>query len=575
MSNLFRKKEKFYLPGEEIKVSKSAYSKGRIEENDPMTICRRWILVAITIMVASFLTITVRTFSLCISGYEPKSETDEIKPLPQVEVKSNTKRADVTDRNNTVIATSIPTINLGAHPRQIQNKKEVALRLSKYFDDLSYEDILSKLSKDAKFVYIKRDISLAQKYDIYALGITGLEFNDNEKRIYPHEKLFAHVLGKVSVDNNAQSGIERGLNKRITTSEIPLQLSVDTGIQDTVREKLYRAMEKYQAIGATAILMDVNTGEIISMVSLPDFNPNNEAPNSNIATQKVYEPGSVMKVFNTAIGLESGKVNLKEKFDATKPLVVSKYDTIKDYRGENRWLDLQEILVHSSNIGSARVALRIGRDIQKAYLENFGFSEKIENFEIAEKEKPIFPQGKWQDGTVATVGYGHGISVTPLHLVSAFSAVVNGGTYYNPTLIKQQGQPQGRKILTTETSEKMRKLLRAVVTKGSGKNANVIGYEVAGKTGTAAKIINGKYANGVNCNSFLATFPASNPKYALLVVIDEPKASEETKWFATSGWNAVPTAGEIIATIAPQLNLRANYDIDDKRMKMIEASYNM
>ena len=282
-----------------------------------------------------------------------------------------------------------------------------------------------------------------------------------------------------------------------------------------------------------------------------------------------------MKVFNTAIGLESGKVNLKEKFDATKPLVVSKYDTIKDYRGENRWLDLQEILVHSSNIGSARVALRIGRDIQKAYLENFGFSEKIENFEIAEKEKPIFPQGKWQDGTVATVGYGHGISVTPLHLVSAFSAVVNGGTYYNPTLIKQQGQPQGRKILTTETSEKMRKLLRAVVTKGSGKNANVIGYEVAGKTGTAAKIINGKYANGVNCNSFLATFPASNPKYALLVVIDEPKASEETKWFATSGWNAVPTAGEIIATIAPQLNLRANYDIDDKRMKMIEASYNM
>ncbi len=575
MSNLFRKKEKFYLPGEEIKVNKSVYSKGCIEENDPMSKCRFRMLLAITAMVALFLTISVRTFILCISGYEPKSETEEAKPLPQVEIKSNTKRADVTDRNNTIIATSIPTFSLYAHPNQVKNKEEVAIRLSKYFDDLSYDNILANLSKKTNFVYLKRNISLAQKYEIYAFGINGLGFEETEKRIYPHGNLFAHILGKADIDNKkGLAGIERGLNERLTTSEIPLQLSVDTGIQDTIREKLYAGVSKFKADRAAAILMNVNTGEIISMVSLPDFDPNNDAPNFSFATQGAYEPGSVLKIFNAAIGLESGKVNLKEKFDATKPLVINKYNKINDYKGENRWLDLQEILVHSSNIGSAHIALRVGKDIQQAHLRNFGFFDKIKDFEVAEKETPTYPKN-WKKETVATVGFGHGISVTPLHLISAFSAVVNGGTYYKPTLLKQQEQPQGRKILTTDTSVKMRKLLREVVVKGSGKKANVIGYEVAGKTGTAMKVVNGKYKDKVVITSFLATFPASSPKYALLVMMDEPKPSEETFWYATSGWNAVPTAGEIIATIAPQLNLRANYDIDDKRMKMIEASYNL
>ncbi len=571
----FKKKYKFYMPGEEIKVNRS-FCNYNIEK-DPLSSCKMRMSWAILGIAAIYMCIAIRTFAVCWSGYNPSANTkDDEDEMPQITVANPIARADIVDRNGTIIATSLPTVNLYAKPYKVKNKENVAAKLSELIPDMLYEDILAKLNKKSKFVYVKRNLSLAQKYQIYALGIEGLEFENMEKRVYPHKNLFSHILGKTNIDNIGISGIEKHLNERLTTSDVQLKLSVDAGVQDTIRSKLVKAIEKFNAIGGAAILMDVNTGEVLAMLSLPDFDPNlnampDEREQFNFTTKGLYEPGSVLKIFNAAMGLDSGKISLTDKFDATKPLKL-RYNVIKDYRGENRWLDLQEILIHSSNIGSAQIALKVGKKAQQNFLRNLGFFDTLKTFEVTEKAHPSVPR-RWGEETTATVAYGYGISLTPLHLISAFSAVVNGGIYHNPTLIKQEETPEGKRVMSEQTSEKMRTLLRGVVVKGSGKRANVPGYEVAGKTGTAQKLVNGRYIDKKVMTSFMATFPVSNPKYALFLMMDEPKASKETFGFATSGWNTVPTAGEIITAIAPQLNVKANYDIDDKRAKMIEAAY--
>ena len=567
------KKNKFYLLGEEIKVNRSRSSYNI--EKDPIANCRTRMVLPVLTVAAIYLIIAIRTVMVCWQGYEPQKNVDE-NDMPQVRIDNPISRADILDRNGAIIATSLPTVNLYAKPSRIKNKEAAAAKLSELLPDMLYEDILEKLKSKRNFVYVKRNLSLAQRYQVYALGIEGLGFEDMEKRVYPHKNLFAHILGKTNVDNVGISGLEKELNERLTTSDLPLNLSIDAGVQDTIRSKLVKAVEKFNAIGAAAILMDVNTGEILAMISLPDYDPNlNSVPEEralfNFTTKGLYEPGSVLKIFNAAMGLESGKIKLADKFDATKPLKL-RYNTIKDYRGENRWLDLQEILIHSSNIGSAQIALKVGKKTQQNFLKNLGFFDTIRDFEVTEKAHPSVPR-RWGEETTATVAYGYGISLTPLHLISAFSAVVNGGIYHNPTLLKKETPDKGKKVMSMDTSKKMRELLRGVVVKGSGKRANVAGYEVAGKTGTAQKLVNGRYIDKKVMTSFMATFPVSAPRYALFVMMDEPKASKETFGFATSGWNTVPTAGEIITAIAPQLNVQANYDIDDKRAKMIEASY--
>ncbi len=571
----FKKKDKFYLPGEEIKVNRS-FSNCNIEQ-DPLSNCKYRMGFAIFVLFLVYCIIGVRTFLVCWSGYNPESSIDvEENEMPQIQIENPIARADIVDRNGTIIATSLPTVNLYAKPKLVHNKEEVAIRLSELIPDMTYEEILDRLNTKRKFIYVKRNLSLAQKYQIYALGIEGLGFENMEKRVYPHKNLFSHILGRTNIDNIGISGIEKELNERLTTSDVPLKLSIDSGVQDTIRDKLVAAIAKFNAIGASAILINVNSGEIISMISLPDFDPNqNSAPEEraqfNFTTKGLYEPGSVLKIFNAAMGLESGKIRVTDKFDATKPLRL-RYNTIKDYRGENRWLDLQEILIYSSNIGSAQIALKVGKDTQQKFLRKLGLFDTVKDFEVTEKASPSIPK-RWGEETTATVAYGYGISVTPLHLVSAFAAVVNGGTYYKPTLLKHDEAPHGEKVMSERTSQQMRQLLRGVVVKGSGKRANVAGYEVAGKTGTAQKLVNGKYIDKKVMTSFIATFPVSNPQYALFLMMDEPKASKETFGFATSGWNTVPTAGEIITAIAPQLNIKANYDIEDKRSKMIEAAY--
>lgn len=568
----------FYFPGQEIKLDKS-FSFSRYScESDPLAMCKNRMIFSMLMFLIVFSVIALRLFFVCLSGFgEVKTtivaDNDSFYALPENPI----KRADILDRNGTIIATSLPTVNLYAVPSKIINPQKAAQKLAAILPDIRYEDILEKLSRKSSFVYIKRNLSPAQQYQINYLGIPGLDFENGEKRIYPHKNLFAQLIGTTNIDNVGISGMEKEFDKRLRESDIPLKLTIDAGLQDTIRRGLAEGIKKFSALGGVAILMDVNTAEVISMVSLPDYDPNrmfhvSDSALFNFATKGLYEPGSVLKVFNAALGLEKGNVKLTDRFDATKPIKL-RYNVIKDYRGENRWLDLQEILIYSSNIGSAQIALKIGQEKQRAFLSSLGLFDPISDFEVAEKASPMLPR-RWGESTTATVAYGYGVSVTPLHIITAFASIVNGGLYKTPTLLADNSTRETHRVVSENTSKKMRQLLRGVVVDGSGKRANVLGYEVAGKTGTANKLVNGKYIDKKVMTSFIGTFPASNPKYALLLMLDEPKATKETWGFVTSGWNTVPTAGKIISEIAPQLNVKANYDLDEMRKnRIIEASY--
>ena len=571
-----KKNNNFYLPGEEINIQRDDMFSNWDDKLNGGYAARGRILFAVCCVAFAYIMVAFRLLDTCIlpNWYDEEEDNNYV-------LHEKIHRADIVDRNGAIVATSLPTKDLDANVKNILSPRETAIKLVEIFPELKFDTVYKKLKRKKGTFTIKRNLSPHQQSLIMALGNPGLEFRANEKRVYPHKNLLSHVVGIADIDNNGISGLEKGWNERITTSEIPVKLSIDLGVQDTIHHILAKNMEKFHALSATAILMNANSGEIVAMVSLPDFDPNNITNDDknalfNTATARVYEPGSVLKVFNTAMSLESGKVKLSEKFDATEPLKL-KYNTIYDYRGENRWLSVEEVLIYSSNIGSARMALQAGFNEQYNFLKKIKFLDRLET-ELVETARPLVPPfNSWKisDSTVATIGYGYGISISPLHIISAYAAVVNGGIYHNPTVIHKEKQDSGVRVISDNTSKQMRKLMRAVVTQGSGKRANILGYEVGGKTGTANKLDqNGKYEKKKVRTTFISAFPISNPKYALLVMLDEPKAIKETWGFTTSGWNAVPTGAEIITAIAPQLNVPANYDLDEKiNNRIIEAAF--
>ena len=543
-------------------------------------ICRQRMLFAILAFLAVYLLISIRIFDLCLTdgirfhGFDNATDENEIYSGNPI------SRADITDRNGIVVATSLPTVNLYANPKHVRNATDIAEKLSLIFPEIPYDELLKKLlKKNTSFSMIKYNLSPSQQAEVNNLGIPALEFQKSEKRIYPQQNLLSHVLGYTNVDNKGTAGLENALHNRLTESSKPLQLTVDIGIQDTLREQLIDGIKQFKANAASAIVMNVKNGEVIAMVSLPDYDPNLSIPVGshylfNFATQGVYEAGSVFKTFNTALALESGKVKVNDKFDATKPVKIQGV-TVADYKGENRWLSVGEILIHSSNIGSALMISKVGKEKQRQFMQNLGFDKPLSDFEVLEKGKPLFLSEKqWRDNMMATIAYGYGISVTPLHIVSAFSALINGGIYHYPTIIKSSVPTPAKRIISEQTSDKMRHLLRDVVIYGSGRKADVAGYQVLGKTGTANKIINGKYKDRVVITSFLAAFPESDPQYALIVVLDEPKGPENAPYLVTSAWNAAPLGGKIIEQIAPQLNVQADFDLDTQRQHVKAAFLN-
>lgn len=485
-------------------------------------------------------------------------------------------RADIVDRNGVLLATSLRTASLYADPKLILDAREAAQQLATVLPDLDQQEVRTLLSSDKRFVWIRRNLSPRQQQEVFRLGIPGLSFQTEERRLYPQGSLAAHVVGFSGIDNNGLMGIEQSFDTRLKESDQPLQLSIDVRLQHVVRKELLQAVEDFNAIGAAGLVMDVRTGEILAMVSVPDFDPHappppqqeqDTDPRFNRTTLGVYEMGSTFKILNTAMSLESGKVRLFDSFDTTRPIKVGRF-TIKDYHPVNHWMDVADIFKESSNIGSVKMAEEVGPAAQKEFMTKLGLL-KQSGIEIPERGWPMIPN-PWREVNMMTISFGHGMSVSPVHLVQAVGGVVNGGIMHPATLLKRENPHEvpGTRIISEKTSETMRKLMRLVVTEGTATKADVPGYLVGGKTGTSDKVKGHSYAGNARISSFAGIFPANDPRYAVYVLVDEPKGTKKTFGFATGGWVGAPTAGAIIAQIGPLLGVKP---LDNNAPEVIQA----
>lgn len=486
-------------------------------------------------------------------------------------------RADIVDRNGVILATNLKSPSLAVVPKNLKTApEELAVEVSSILPDLSYDDALKILKTERNHHWIKRNLTPKQLFEIRKIGDPGLVTSDAEKRIYPHGRLAAHVLGSVDFDNKPSSGVELYFNDRLANpefSEQPLQLSLDLRLQHILNQELNANMEKFSAIGAAGIIMDVSTGEILALTSLPDFDPNDtNGPQSlsqmNKILQGVYELGSGFKTFTIAAGIEYDVVGLSDGYDATKPVRIGRF-TIRDDHPKERWLNIPEIFAYSSNIGTLKLAEDIGVERQQEFFEKLGLFEKAE-IEIHEKSAPLLPS-QWGPTELATTSYGHGIAVTPLHMASGVSAMVNGGRLNPATLLRKDTSTtngintvssvdnpdtNGTQVISPKTSEIMRNMLHLVVEHGTGKNAKVDGYLIGGKTGTANKVVNGGYDRRAVISSFISVFPIDEPKYLVFAMLDEPQGIKETFNLRTAGMTAAPMVGNIIRRVGPMMGIK-------------------
>jgi len=486
-------------------------------------------------------------------------------------------RPDILDRKGRLLASDIKTPSLYADPRRIIDADEATELVTAVLPDLDAVEVRERLTSKRGFVWLKREITPQQQDEIHNLGLPGIGFLRENRRIYPAGPEAAHVLGHVNIDNAGIAGIERWIDGR-GLAELhraglasgralePVELALDLNAQHAVRDELQAAKDHFRAIAASGVVVDVNTGEIVSMVSLPDYDPNRpgksiDPSRLNRLTTGVFEMGSTFKALTIAMALDSGKVNLNSRFDATAPLRYGSF-TIHDFHPQRRVLSTSEVFIHSSNIGSARIALTMGVDAHKAFLKKMGQLDRLRT-ELPESAEPLAPKN-WGELSTVTIAFGHGLSVAPLQAVMATAALVNGGHLIPPTLLKrseEEARSLATQVIKPDTSDKMRYLMRLNVEQGSARRAEVAGYYVGGKTGTAEKVVNGRYAKDKVLTAFMGVFPSDAPRYLLLVMLDEPKPTPETHGYATSGYNAVPTAGKIIARIAPLLGLKPRQDL--------------
>lgn len=489
-------------------------------------------------------------------------------------------RADIVDRNGVLMATQVQTASLFADPAKVLDPADTAAQLVRVLPDLNAERLTKRLSSDGRFTWIKRHLTPEQHAAVHRLGLPGIDTREETRRFYPQGNSFSHLLGFTSIDNEGLAGIEQEFDTRLTSESEPLKLSVDTRVQDILRRNLGDAMLKHQAVGATGLVMDARTGEVVAMASLPDYDPMRpaEAPADhrfNRAVQGVYELGSTFKIFTSAMALNSGRITMRDGVDTTDPIRVGRF-TISDFHPQSRWLSVPEIFMYSSNIGTARLAMAVGTEGQQKFLNNLGLTQRL-SVELPEAANPIVPK-TWRDVSTMTISYGHGIAVTPMHLTSAVSAMVNGGVWNAPTILAANSPDNTHKlpshrVISEQTSAQVRQLMRLVVEHGTGGRADADGYLVGGKTGTAEKAVNGRYAERSLISSFVAAFPMNDPKYVVLATLDEPKGTKDTYGYATGGWVAAPVVSQVIAEMAPILGLpRVNAD-DPKVRRALDIRF--
>ncbi|HVQ11595.1 MAG TPA: penicillin-binding protein 2 [Methyloceanibacter sp.] len=529
----------------------------------------------------SFLAVAVRLVTLGFAAVVPGSGGLH-------DISTTVHRPDILDRNGRLLATDIKGATLYADPAKVIDRDELVEQVASVLPDINTAELREKLKQGKRYVAIKRELTPMQQAEIYELGQPGLGFIEEYRRVYPMGATACHVVGHVNVDNKGLAGIEKFIddNPQLAMSAPEnavggeaVTLSLDLGVQHVLREELVNAMTTYHAKAAAGVVIDVESGEVVAMVSLPDYDPNYreqalDKDRLNRMTSGVYELGSVFKVFTAAAALDGGSASMRSSYDASQPIHVGRF-TIEDFHGKKRRLTVPEIFIYSSNIGAAKMALDLGIERHKTFLGKIGLLSRLST-EIGESAAPLVPS-PWGRLNTITIAYGHGLSVTPLQLATATLPLVNGGFAVNPTFLPRTriaGLRQSPSVLKPATSHSMLQLMRLNVLKGTGKRAEAEGYRVGGKTGTAEKVVGRSYEGSALLNSFLATFPTDAPEYVVLVTLDEPKRVPESHNEQTAGVNAAPTVGKIVARIAPILGVAPKLPGDQPKFDAkVLASY--
>ncbi|MEQ9333702.1 penicillin-binding protein 2 [Thalassobaculum sp.] len=515
---------------------------------------RNRLILAGCLMALAFTAVGVRVVELSALRDHNEPGVATVSPDARLAV----GRADIVDRNGLLVATSLRTPSLYADPQEVLDAEDAAFRLSTVLPGINPAETAVKLASDRRFVWLKRNLTPREQQEVNSLGIPGLHFQDEWKRIYPQGSLTAHVVGFTDVDDRGIAGVESSFDDVLRGGREPLRLSIDLRVQHIVREEVARQIATFNAIGGAGVVMDVETGETVALVSLPDFDPNIPGrmdPDAlfNRATLGVYEMGSTFKIFNTAMALDSGTATMRSGYDATHPIRISRF-TINDDHAKARWLSVPEIFKYSSNIGSVKMALDVGTEGQKAFMAKLGMLREIA-IELPERGRPMVPS-PWRPINTMTIAFGHGLSVSPMHLVSGVASVINGGIRYPATLLATDIPARGERVVSEKTSHSMRQLMRLVVEEGTGRKADTPGYLVGGKTGTAEKAGGrGGYRQKSLISSFVAAFPMQAPRFVVLIMVDEPKGTKETFGYATGGWVAAPAVSRVIARSAPLLGV--------------------
>ncbi len=478
------------------------------------------------------------------------------------------ERGDIVDRNGVPLARTIDAWAIAVHPNKlVSDPNELAVKLAELMPERSAADYLQILKSGKTFAYLSRRAMPELIGAVNALGEPGIVFDREPDRLYPNLGLAAHVLGYTDLDGHGAAGIERAFDQRLRQRDMrgtPVQLSMDARVQQALEAELGAAMAKFSAIGAAGVVMDIKTGEVLAMTSLPELNPNAPGRGSmearfNRATLGVYELGSTFKPFTVAMAMDDGHVkSLGQMYDCPKGVKVGNH-TIGDTHPFGRPCSVAEIMKESSNVGTAKIAAQLGSARQQAYLRKMGFLEKV-SIELMERGRTLTPGANWGEAATMTVGFGHGIAVTPLHLASGYATLLNGGIWRPATMLKRgpgNPVPQGRRVFSEDTSYKMRALLRLVVTHGTGKKADAPGYRIGGKTGSAEKYHN----RSLLVTTFAGVFPIDDPRYVVVAMLDEPKGIAETHGFRTAAWNVGPVISKVVSRIGPVLGVQP----DDRR----------
>ncbi len=476
------------------------------------------------------------------------------------------ERGDIVDRDGQALARTIDAWTIALHPKKvIGDKLELARTLARLIPEFDERAYFAMLKSDKPFFYLRRRAAPDVVQAVNALGEPGVAIDREPDRLYPQTTLAAHVLGYTDVDGHGTSGIERAYDAQLSDPAMrgkPVMLSISSKIQQALEHELFSAMTEFSAVGAAGVVMDIHTGEVMAMTSLPSYNLNIAGKNTpdqmfNRVTLGVYELGSTFKPFTVAMAMDSGVVkSFGQMYNCPNELRIANR-VIHDTHPFGRACSVAEIMMESSNIGTAQIAEQVGAVRQKAFLKQMGFLDKVQ-IELRERGRTLTPR-EWTRMDTMTVGYGHSIAVTPLHLATGYATLFNGGIYRPATILKVDGNHKvaaGRRVFTEETSYKMRALLRLVVTNGTGKNANALGYRVGGKTGTAEKWMGNAYSKTINITSFAGVFPMEEPRYAMVMMLDSPRATAKTAGWTTAGWNAAPAFGRAVSRIAPMLGVR-------------------